>query len=274
MRRFLPLALLAGAAVVATAQSAPAQSPQAPAQRPPAAAARPAPAAPALPAQKPYKSVAVAIPPAPQDPSFDALRKELADIAKRKDRAALAQKVVAREFFWERDFGGNFDPAKSSIDNLATALALEIDDGSGWDALLAFANETTAGPLPGRPSIICAPAIPQFDEEARNRLIETTETDGIDWNYPRASGLPMRAAPQANAPVVESLGLHFVRVLGFEEKEGDLDPARNAWLRVAGPSGKAGFVAPNTLISSYTDRICYAKAGPAWRIVGYVGGGD
>ena len=196
------------------------------------------------------------------------------EIAKRKDRAALAQRVVAREFFWERDFGGNFDAGKPSIDNLAAALALEIDDGSGWDALLAFATETTAGPLPGRPSTICAPAIPQFDEEARNRLIESTQTDGIDWNYPRSSGLPMRGAPQANAAVVESLGLHFVHVLGFEEKEGDLDTARNAWLRVAAPSGKTGFVAPNTLISSYADRLCYAKVGAAWRIVGYVGGGD
>ena len=164
-------------------------------------------------------------------------RKELAEIAKRKDFAPLWRKRWwrGRPSSGSGIFGGNFDPAKSSIDNLATALALENDDGSGWDALLAFANETTAGPLPGRPSIICAPAIPQFDEEARNRLIETTETDGIDWNYPRAPGLPMRAAPQANAPVVEPLGLSFVRVLGFEEKEGDLDPARNAWLRVAAP---------------------------------------
>jgi hypothetical protein len=84
----------------------------------------------------------------------------------------------------------------------------------------------------------------------------------------------MRAAPLPTAPVVETLGLHLVHVLGYEEKEGDMDPVRTAWLRVAAPSGKAGFVAPNTLISSYTDRLCYTKAGAAWRIVGYVGGGD
>lgn len=266
MRRFLPVALLAGAALVADTQSAAAQ---APAQRPPAAAAK---AAPALPAQKPYAVIKVVIPTAPPDPAFDALRKELGEIAKRRDRAALAQRVAARDFFWERDFGGNFDPARSSIDNLASALSLENDDG--WDTLLSFASEATVGPLPGRPSVICSPAMPQFDEEARNKLVDSTGTDGVDWSYPRAPGLPMRAAPQQNAAVVESLGLHFVHVLGYEEKEGEMDPLRTAWLRVAAPSGKAGFVAPNTLISSYTDRLCFAKTGAAWRIVGYVGGGD
>jgi hypothetical protein len=264
MRRFLPVALLAGVAVVAAMQSATAQT-SSPAQRVPGVT-------PALPAQKPYAVVKVAIPTAAPDPVFDALRKELGEIAKRKDRAALAQRVATRDFFWERDFGGNFDPARSSSDNLASALALENDDG--WDTLLGFATEASVGPLPGRPSVICSPAIPQFDDEARNKLVDSTGTDGVDWSYPRAAGLAMRAAPQPNSPVVETLGMHLVHVLGYEEKEGEMDPLRTAWLRVAAPSGKAGFVAPNTLISSYTDRLCYAKAGTAWRIVGYVGGGD
>jgi hypothetical protein len=271
MRGLLPFALLAGAAVVATVPSAAAQTP---AQRPQAAPARPAPAAPALPARKPYAVVKVTIPAAPPDPALDALRKELAEIARRKDRAALAQRVAARDFFWERDFRGSFDPGRPSIDNLATALAVENDDGGWWDQLLAFATEPTAGPLPGRPSVICAPAVPQFDEEARNRLVDSTGTDGVDWSYPRTPSLAMRAAPQQNAAVVESLGPHLVHVLGYEDKDGEMEPARTAWLRVAAPSGKAGFVAPNTLVSSYTDRLCYAKAGATWRIVGYVGGGD
>jgi len=219
--------------------------------------------------------VAVTVPTVPRDQSLDILRKELADIAKRKDRAALAQRVVARDFFWERDFSGSFDAARPSIENLTAALALEADDGSGWDALATFVAETSAGPLPGRPSIVCAPAIPQFDEEARDKLIETTQSDGPEWNYPRAAGLQVRAAPKPNAPVIESLGLHFVRVLGFEDKDGDTDPVRNAWARVATPSGKTGFAAPNSLVSPYADRLCYGKEGTGpWRIVGYVGGGD
>jgi hypothetical protein len=218
--------------------------------------------------------VAVTLPSVARDAGFDALRKELADIAKRKDRAALAQRLTARDFFWERDFSGGFDPARPSIDNLASALTLEADDGSGWDSLAAFASEISAGPLPGRPNAICAPAIPQFDEEARDQLIEATQSDGLEWNYPRTAGLQVRAAPQANAAVIETLGLHFVRVLGFEEKDGDMDPVHNAWARVATPNGKAGFAPPNSLVSPYADRLCYSKEGSAWRIVGYVGGGD
>jgi hypothetical protein len=271
MRRPLLTLLLAGAATLLAATPSPAQ---APAQRAPAGA-WPAAPAPAAPAQAPYKSVAVTIPNVPRDAGFEGFRKDLADIAKRKDRAALAQRVAAKDFFWERDFSGSFDPRRPSIDNLAAALTLEADDGSGWDALAAFAAETSVGPLPGRPSIICAPAIPQFDQGARGHLVESTQTDGLEWNYPRSAGLQVRAAPQANAAVTETLGLHFVRVLGFADKDGDSDPVRNAWARVATPSGKTGFTAPNSLLSPYADRLCYGREGTGpWRIVGYVGGGD
>ena len=278
MRRPFLTILLAGAATLlaATPTLAQAPAPQAPAQRAPAPARPAAPApAPAVPAQAPYKSVAVTVPTIPRDAAFEGLRKELADIAKRKDRAALAQRVAAKDFFWERDFSGSFDPRRPSVDNLAAALTLEADDGSGWDALAAFAAETSAGPLPGRPSVICAPAIPQFDEDARGKLVESTQSDGLEWNYPRSAGLPVRAAPQANAAVTETLGLYFVRVLGFEDKDGDTDPVRTAWARVATPSGKTGFTAPNSLLSPYADRLCYGREGSGpWRIIGYVGGGD
>jgi hypothetical protein len=271
MRRSI-LILLAGAVVGLAAQPilAQAPAPQAPAQRAPA---KPTAPAPAQPTHRPYKVVAVTLPAILRDAAFEALRKDLGEIVKRKDRAALAQRTLGRDFFWERDFSGSFDPKRPSIDNLTAALTLDADDGSGWDALAAFAAETSAGPLPGRPTIICAPAIPQFDEDARGQLIESTQSDGLEWNYPRAAGLQVRAAPQANAPVIETLGLHFVRVVGFEDKDGDTDPVRNAWARVVTPSGKTGFTAPNTLLSPYADRLCYGKEG-GWRIVGYVGGGD
>jgi len=285
MRRSLLTVVAAGGLALATSDAglgqAPVQAPapppaqRAPATPRPATPDRPAAPAPqAAPAQKPYRPVAVTLPAIPRDPAFDALRKELADIARRKDRSALAHRVVARDFFWERDFSGSFDPRRSSIDNLAEALGLEADDGSGWDALAAFVAETSAGPLPGRPAIICAPAIAEFDEQARDQLLESTQSDGQEWNYPRQAGLQVRGAPQANAPVVETLGLYFVRVVGFDEKGGDTDPVRNSWARVATPSGKTGFAPPNSLVSPYADRLCYGKEGAAWRIVGYVGGGD
>lgn len=233
----------------------------------PAAAQTPAP-------PKPYKPVLITIANAPHDAGLDALRKELTDIAKRKDRAALAGRI-GKDFFWERDFGGNFDAKKPVIDNLTAALGLDADDGSGWEALAVFAAEPSTGPLPGRTNVACAPANPEFDEAARDKLFEETQTDGIEWAYPRAAGLQVRAAPQAGAAVIDTLGLQFIHVLGFEGKQSDADPIRVSWARVATPAGKAGFVAPNSLVSPYTDRLCFAKdASGAWRIGGYVGGGD
>src|SRR5829696_4166111 len=175
MRRLILTSLLAGAALAVAIAPIRAQTQPAPAQRAPAPARPVAPAAPALPAQKPYKTVAVTVPNIPRDPSFDTFRKELGDIAKRKDRAALGQRIVARDFFWERDFSGGFEPTRSSLDNLSTALMLDADDGSGWEVLAGFAGETGAGPLPGRSPIICAPTIPQFNEEARGELIDSTQ---------------------------------------------------------------------------------------------------
>ncbi len=82
---------------------------------------------------KPYKPVAVT-PPAPyNDPGFVAFRKQLADVAAKKDRAALAKLVVAQGFFWMQD-KDLADKRKSGIDNLAKAIDLDAKDGSGWDA--------------------------------------------------------------------------------------------------------------------------------------------
>src|SRR5262249_54489659 len=159
--------LVVGAVAALAAQPILAQAPSpAPPPRPPARpAAPPAAPAPPQPAQKPYKMVAVTIATAPREASFDALRKELVDIAKRRDRAARPQLGSARAFFGERDFSGSFEARRPSIDTPAAALAREADDGGGWDALAGFAAETSVGPLPGRPGVVCPPAIPQFDDE-------------------------------------------------------------------------------------------------------------
>jgi hypothetical protein len=270
MRRIILCSLLAGFTLCLAAQPT---LPQA--QRPSTGAqASPKPASPAA-DRTPYRPVAVTIPTVARDPTFETFRKELAGIAQRKDRSGLAGRVVGSDFFWERDFGGGFDPAKPGIDNLVAALGLDSDDGSGWEALAAFAAEPTAAPLPGRATVICTPAVPRYDESALEKLVEESQTDGLDWMYPRSAGVPVRATPQPRAAVIDTLGLALVRTLGFEGGDTNADPIRAAWVRVVTPSGKVGFVAPNTLLSPYTDRLCFAKdSGGAWKIAGYVGGGD
>src|ERR1700694_4579342 len=80
----------------------------------------------------PYKQVVVALPKPYGDPSLDAFRKEIGDIAKRKDRTALAGKVVAKGFFWQREDSNDADAKKPGIDNLAAAIGLDAPDDSGW----------------------------------------------------------------------------------------------------------------------------------------------
>src|SRR6266516_4511269 len=113
----------------------------------------------------PYKAIAVTLPPRQSDPSLDAFRKELGDIAKKKDRTALAGKVVAKGFFWQREDSDDADPKKSGVDNLAAALGLDAPDGSGWQALATYAADDTATPLAERKGVVCSPAMPSFNEQ-------------------------------------------------------------------------------------------------------------
>lgn len=111
----------------------------------------------------PYKAVAI-VPPKPMDdPAFDALRKQLGDIAQRKDRAALSPLVANQGFFWERENGNRADKRKSGADNLATALGLNNKDGAGWEILFSYADDPTASPSPDHKGAVCAPAEPVFN---------------------------------------------------------------------------------------------------------------
>jgi hypothetical protein len=218
------------------------------------------------PEHKPYKPVEVTLPAAPADKSLDAFRKQFATIVQRKDRAALARLVAAKEFFWEGDVGGLFNAKKPGIDNLNAALRLDSADGRGWSVLSALAAESTLGPTAEHPHARCAPAPPDYEDADLAALTDATNTDVVDWSYPRTSGLQVRNAAAADGVVIDTLGLVLVRVLGAAD--------RNGWVRVAAPSGKTGFVAPGSLLSPLADRLCFGKDASGWRIVGYVGAGD
>jgi hypothetical protein len=217
---------------------------------------------------RPYPVVAVT-PPAPlTDPDFVNLRKQLADIAAKKDRAALA-KLIWAHIFWIQD-KDLADKQKSGVDNLAKAIDLDSKDGSGWDILTGFANEPTAAELAQQKGIFCAPADPNIDPKALDALGKATETDPSEWGYPSKEGLDVHAAADANSPVIEKLGMNLVHVLP------DSTPPANAneamLLHVATPSGKSGFIDAQALVPLGGDQMCYAKDASGWKIAGYFGG--
>jgi hypothetical protein len=251
-------ALAALVVLAASPLSAAAQQKSAPPQQAP----QPAP-------PKPYKPVMVKLPTPLSDPSFDAFRREVGNVAQRKDRAGLARMVVAKGFFWERE-DGKPAPKKPGIDILAQALRLAARDGSGWEALAGFAAEPMAAPLPERKEVMCAPASPDFDERELEDVAQTTGTDPAEWGYPLRDGVEVRETPSATAPVIEKLGMHFVRVL--DDTAQSTANTAGEWLRVVGPKGEIGFVKGDSLASLTGAQLCYIKEGNAWKIVGLVGG--
>jgi hypothetical protein len=226
---------------------------------------KPPPAAPI----KPYQPLAVTPPATFNDPSFDAFRKQLAAIAEKKDRAAVAKLVVASGFFWmqEKDLA---DKKKPGMANFANAIDLDAKDGSGWETLSGYANEETAEPLPDHQGVICAPAEPSLDPKAFEALVAATKTEPPEWGYPTKDGVEVRSAGKPDAPVIEKLGMTLVRVL--PDNGGPDNPNQSAFLHIATPSGKSGFVPMDAVASIGGDQICYMKDGGGWKISGYFGG--
>jgi hypothetical protein len=233
----------------------------APAQNQSRGALPPAPA-------RPYKAVAITLPTPMSDASFEAFRKQLGEVAQRKDRAALTRLVVAQGFFWQRQNRNGADKRKSGIDNLSTALGLNSKNGAGWEILFGYTDDPTASAERSHKGAFCAPAEPSFNGAEFDELIKTTQTDVSEWGYPVSADIEVHAAPQANAAVVEKLGLSFVRVAPENA------PASAAYLRIITPSGKAGYVSVDAIAPIGNDQICYVKDGDAWKIGGYIGGGE
>jgi len=222
----------------------------------------------------PFEAVAVRLPAAPADAGFAAFRQTLAGVAQRRRFDELAHYVRPQGFFWERDSGKRFAPRRSGAENLAAALGLGDGSGIGWQLLADFAAEPSASALASSPGVLCAPAKPNFNQEDFDNLIDATHFPRDNWVYPRSAGVALQLAPHSDSAVLETLGSYFVRVLRSVTARANAAPLRTSWTRVAAPSGKIGFVAPDTLRSPAAAQLCYGKdlAG-RWIITGFVGGG-
>jgi len=247
-------------------QGAPQQRPGGP---PPAAQQQMPPPAPV----KPYKALAFTMPPPVNDPSFDAFRKQLADIAAKKDMAALGRIVVAQGFFWEGENGDKADKKKSGVANLAASLGgFTGRDAPGWEALAAAAGDATLEPNEDHKGAMCGPAGPVIDDKAFEALTKETGTDGGDWAFPTAPNIEVRGAAQANAPVIEKLGMVLVRVLPEAPPSGNAPQQMPQFAKIVLPSGKTGFVPFESISPLGFDQICYVKDASGWKIAGYSGG--
>lgn len=246
----------------------PAQPAQPP-QRGPAPGQPPQPAPP-----KPYKEIAVKPPQTSTDPSFEAFLKQLADIAMKKDRAALARMVVPTNFFWIGEVNGRegdkANKRKSSMDNLAAAIDLDDKDGSGWLILAQAAKEQSLEPMAQKRGVFCSPAGAIYDENAAEQIVKETGTSEFDWASPAKPGIDVHASAQPNSPVIGSLGMYLIRVMPEVPPAGSQVP-QSPLVRVVMPNGKVGFVAYEFLSPIAFDQLCYMKDASGWKIAGYYG---
>jgi hypothetical protein len=223
----------------------------------------------AAPKPQPYKPVAIALPQPVTDPSFAAFRKQIADIAKRKDRAALA-KHVAGNFFWTTDDGKDIAlQGRPGIDNLVRALYLDNPNTEGWDILAALANDPTGDPSPERKGVICAPGEPKLDGAAAAALGDATGTTSAFWYYPATAGVEVRSGFTKDSKITGKLGMHLVWVYPDESPAAAVHTES---VRIVLPSGEFGYVAADALLPLPGDLLCYVKDGNAWRIAGFFGG--
>ena len=181
---------------------------------------------------------------------------------------ALAAMVVAQGFFWNRGNRDSADKRKSGLENLATALGLNNKNSAGWEILFSFTDDPTASPSVGHKGAICAPAEPAYNAQEFEALIKATQTDASEWGYPVSAGIEVHATAQTASPVIDKLGLAFVRV-----NAGNAPSSAN-FVRVITPAGKAGYVSADAIAPIGNDQICYVKDGGVWKIGGYVGGGE
>jgi hypothetical protein len=216
----------------------------------------------------PYKAVPIKLPPTMSDPSFDAFRKQLAEIAQKKDRAALGR-MVAQNFFWIPEDKDLAEKGKPPLENLSKALGLNDKDGFGWEALSAYAAEASASPDAQHQGVFCAPAEPAFDEKEADALANATHTDAADWAFPIRDGIEVRATAKQDAPVVDKLGLHLVRVLADDSPA---NAVAATFVKVVTPAGKVGFAPADTIMPVGGEQLCYIKDGGAWKIAGFFGG--
>jgi hypothetical protein len=164
--------------------------------------------------------------------------------------------------------GDKADKKKPGIDNLAKAIGLDGKDAPGWEILGGASNDPTGAPYPDRKDTICSPADPTFKPEELEALAKATGTEEGDWAYPTQAGLEVHSGPQPNSPVVEKLGLHFVRVLEDNAPGNQQSPM----LKVVTPSGKTGYVPAEALSPLGNDELCFTKEASGWKISGFIGG--
>ncbi|WIY52428.1 hypothetical protein O9Z70_13310 [Devosia sp. YIM 151766] len=225
----------------------------------------------------PYERILLEFVSPPPPPGLTGFTSELADIATGRDAQRL-EPFLARDFFWERDYGGGFEQAALALDNFKAALSLDATKTSRsfvakrWNDLDRLLRENTFMAHPERAGVYCTRADPAFiDPVLAETVARATESQyDIDWIYVR-NRQDVRNIPDAAAPVIAQLENEAAQIAGwtFLQEEDD-----SFWYEVALPTGARGYLMDAQVENWLDHRICFDQTEQGWQIAGYQGGGD
>ena len=212
------------------------------------------------------------------DAAFDKMRAAFADAVAKKDVAALSA-LIAPTFLWT--LGGQpadeLDLGRDAIHNFKVVFGFRalgkdedggVDKGPYWDALAAFAGDSTYYAVTDTGNLICGPIAADVADdkifEQASKKIETGD-DRADWYFTLANTDVAKAPGDTGAPVAK-VGTVALPMLSFypPAKEGQPQPTD---VEVLLPSGKSGWIPAAAVRPLFTERLCYAKTQSGdWKI--------
>jgi hypothetical protein len=143
-----------------------------------------------------------------------------------------------------------------------------VDNGPYWDALAAFAGDSTYYVATDSGNLICGPIAADVANdnifEQASKKIETGD-DRADWYFTLAN-TDVAKAPGDTGASVAKVGTVALPMLSFypPAKEGQPQPTD---VEVLLPSGKSGWIPATAVRPLFTERLCYAKTPSGdWKI--------
>jgi hypothetical protein len=227
-----------------------------------------------------YPEVKVTINAAYQpDAAFEKMRAAFADAVEKKDAAALSA-LVAPSFLWT--IGGQpadeLDLGRDAIHNFKVVFGFRalskdvdggVDDGPYWDALTAFASDSTYYTATDAGNLVCGPIAGEVADsgafEQARKKIESGD-DKPDWYFTLAN-TEVSKAPNDKAKI-DKVGTVALPLLGVYPPvvEGQA-PREPSQVEILLPSGKTGWIPTDLVRPLFADRLCYAKTPSGdWKI--------
>ena len=170
-------------------------------------------------------------------PDFESFISSLKTAIEERDEDFIYSKI-ADTFYYDRDFGGMFNPSLSVVENFKNVIVLDNERlgeeyrDSGWRQLESYLNVRNFQVVGGD---VCGPAgayvFGGFPDDSY----------WFSWGYIDGAGVRVRRDPSIDGRVLTQLTYEVIEPTG--EVIDDLDPLQEvSWMGIIMPDGTSGYV--------------------------------